>query len=159
MDDELMNPVGGRPQNSYSFLGGNSQWLSRYCPSLFRSDRTPNRVPIITPTQPSSMATISAKYSRKEIAMIAGLAIGAGVMGYYVGNTCQMCTAELKKAQQYVGEMDKAFNACEEKGDELTIAVTYLTQVTYNLTMQVAECVGTVDDLKDAIIEYCLPKQ
>src|SRR5579872_4381917 len=86
MDDELHDPVGNRPQNSYFSLGINSQWLSRCCPSWLRSDRPANRVPIIAPTQPSSMATVSSKYSRKEIAMITGLVIGVGMVGYYVGN-------------------------------------------------------------------------
>jgi len=97
------------------------------------------------------MATVSSKYSRKEIAMITGLVIGVGMVGYYVGNTCQMCTAELKNAQRYVGEMDDAFNECKDTN-------THLTAVVVNLTMQVAECVTNIDGLKDTIIEYCSNK-
>ena len=86
MDDELGNPAGSDLRNSYTLLG--RDWASRYCPSWLhcpswlRSDRTTNGIPIIAPTQPSSMAMVSSKYSRKQIAMIAGLAIGTGVVGY-----------------------------------------------------------------------------
>jgi hypothetical protein len=146
MDDELNDPAGRESHNSYTLLG--RDWASRYCPSWLRSDRAANRIPVIAPTQSSSMATIPSKYSRKQIAMITGLTITAGVMGYYIGNTCQMCTDELRNAQRYVGEMDDAFNAC-------TDTTNYLTAVVSNLTIEIAECVTNIDGLKDTIIEYC----
>lgn len=150
MNDELNDPVGDdRPRSSYTLL--NRDWFSRYCPSWLRSDRAANRIPIIAPTQSSSMATVPSKYSRKEIAVIAGLAISAAVAGYYIGNTCKMCTDELRSAQRYVGEMDDAFNAC-------TDTTNYLTAVVSNLTIEVAECVTNIDGLKDTIIEYCSNK-
>lgn len=149
MNDELNDPVGHRSQHSYFSLGINSEWFSRYCPNFMRSDRYAHRIPVNAPTQPSSIATVPSKYSKKRIAMIAGLTLGAGVVGYYIGNTCQMCTDELRSAQRYVNELDDAFNAC-------TDTTNYLTAVISNLTTQVAECVTSVDNLTEAIIEHCI---
>lgn len=147
MDEELNSSI-NRSRNSYTLFGMNQEWFSRYCPSWCRSERVSHKIPIIAPTQPSSMATVSSQYSKKRIAMIAGLTLSAGVVGYYIGNTCQMCTVELRNAQRYVGELDDAFNACTE-------TTTYLNVLINNFTEQVAECVTSVDNLTQAIIEHC----
>lgn len=136
-----------------------SNWLSRCCPNVNPLDNSSiNRVPIITPVHSSaSSATIaSPKYSPKQIAMITGLIIAAGGMGYFAGSTCQMCTTELQNAQQYIGELEAAFDVCTQTATYLTGAVGHLTVAVNNLTLHLNECVDTVDNLTNAIIEYCL---
>lgn len=132
---ELIDPVSERRSSRWLFDG---QSLSRHCPRWFGNNASIKR-PL--PTRASSVATVSSKYSKKQIAMFASMLVITGFTGYYIGNTCQMCVRELNEAQRYVNDLDDSFKTC--------------TNTTAFLTMLVEDCVANLDSVKDLIIEHC----